>query len=145
MATGVISDISIPSTRLFFSPLPTVLEMFQHSMRKTKQICYSHIRCFVRIEALHLWKGSSLIHIFVQLDKLWMICLKISSPIAEDTIICKKTQHEENSCIPRLQCSWGQHGVNIGPIWVLSAPDGPHIGPMNIAIRVFYGTYYTSA
>ena len=28
------------------------------------------------------------------------------------------------------------HGANTGPIWVLSAPDGPHVGPMNLAIRV---------
>ena len=27
------------------------------------------------------------------------------------------------------------HGANMGAIWVLSAPDGPHDGPMNIAIR----------
>ena len=26
-------------------------------------------------------------------------------------------------------------GANMGPTWVLSAPDGPHNGPMNIAIR----------
>ena len=25
----------------------------------------------------------------------------------------------------------------MGPTWVLSAPDGPHVGPMNFAIRVF--------
>ena len=29
------------------------------------------------------------------------------------------------------------HGANMGPTWVLSAPDGPNVGPMNIAIRVF--------
>ena len=29
------------------------------------------------------------------------------------------------------------HGANMGPIWVLSAPSGPHIGPMNRAIKVF--------
>ena len=23
----------------------------------------------------------------------------------------------------------------MGPTWVLSAPDGPHVGPMNFAIR----------
>ena len=23
----------------------------------------------------------------------------------------------------------------MGPTWVLSAPDGPHVGPMNLAIR----------
>ena len=27
------------------------------------------------------------------------------------------------------------HGTNMGPIWVLSAPGGPHVGPMNLAIR----------
>ena len=26
------------------------------------------------------------------------------------------------------------HGANMGPTWVLSAPDGPHAGPMNLAI-----------
>ena len=29
------------------------------------------------------------------------------------------------------------HGVNMGPTWVLSAPDGPHVGPMNLAIWVW--------
>ena len=28
------------------------------------------------------------------------------------------------------------HGANLGPTWVLSAPDGPHDGPMNLAIWV---------
>ena len=27
------------------------------------------------------------------------------------------------------------HGANIRPTWVLLAPDGPHVGPMNLAIR----------
>ena len=27
------------------------------------------------------------------------------------------------------------HGANMGPTWVLSAADGPHVGPMNLAIR----------
>ena len=27
-------------------------------------------------------------------------------------------------------------GANMGPTWVLSAPDGPNVGPMNIAIKV---------
>ena len=26
------------------------------------------------------------------------------------------------------------HGANMGPTWVLSAPDWPHVGPMNLAI-----------
>ena len=28
------------------------------------------------------------------------------------------------------------HGANMGPTWVLSAPDGLHVGPINLAIRV---------
>ena len=28
------------------------------------------------------------------------------------------------------------HEANMGPTWVLSVPDGPHVGPMNFAIRV---------
>ena len=28
------------------------------------------------------------------------------------------------------------HGAIMGPTWVLSAPSGPHIGPMNLTIRV---------
>ena len=31
------------------------------------------------------------------------------------------------------------HGANIGPTWVLSAPDGPHVGPMKLAIMVLMG------
>ena len=27
------------------------------------------------------------------------------------------------------------HGANIGPNWVLLAPDGPHVGPVNLGIR----------
>ena len=26
------------------------------------------------------------------------------------------------------------HGAHMGPTWVLSAPDGLHIGPMNLAM-----------
>ena len=27
------------------------------------------------------------------------------------------------------------HGANMGPTWVLSSPDGPHIGAINLAIK----------
>ena len=30
------------------------------------------------------------------------------------------------------------HGANMGPTWVLSAPGGPQVGPMNLAIRVAF-------
>ena len=31
------------------------------------------------------------------------------------------------------------HGANMWPTWVLTAPDGPHVGPMNLAIREGFG------
>ena len=27
------------------------------------------------------------------------------------------------------------HGANMGPIWGRQVPGGPHVGPMNLAIR----------
>ena len=33
------------------------------------------------------------------------------------------------------------HGVNMGPTSVLSAPDGPPVGPMNLAIREYLSMY----
>ena len=30
------------------------------------------------------------------------------------------------------------HGANMGPTWVLPAPEGLHVGPMNLAIRVHF-------
>ena len=34
------------------------------------------------------------------------------------------------------------HGAHMGPTWVLSAPDGPHVGPMNLAIRAVHFYFY---
>ena len=33
------------------------------------------------------------------------------------------------------------HGANMGPTWVLSTPDGPHVGPTNLTIRDNAGKY----
>ena len=30
------------------------------------------------------------------------------------------------------------HGANMGPTWVLSALDGPHVGPINLAIGAHF-------
>ena len=34
------------------------------------------------------------------------------------------------------------HGANMGSTWVLSAPDGSHVGPMNLAIRDTWSLFY---
>ena len=39
---------------------------------------------------------------------------------------------------PSVQCNVPDskvHGANMGPTWILPAPDGPHVDPMNLAIR----------
>ena len=38
-----------------------------------------------------------------------------------------------NLCTPDTKV----HGANMGLTWILSAPDAPHVGPMNLAIRLF--------
>ena len=37
--------------------------------------------------------------------------------------------------LPEIVPDSGVHAAIMGPTWVLSAPDGPHVGPMNLAIR----------
>ena len=37
------------------------------------------------------------------------------------------------------------HGANMGPIWVLSAPDGPHDALMNLAIWVVSAVVFANA
>ena len=37
------------------------------------------------------------------------------------------------------------HGAIMGPTWVLSASDGPHVGPMNLAIGDGYPSYTSSS
>ena len=43
--------------------------------------------------------------------------------------------HKKNICIACGSPDNKDHGANKGPTWVLSAPGGPHVGPMNLAIR----------
>ena len=33
------------------------------------------------------------------------------------------------------------HLAYMGPTWVLSAPGGPHVGPMNLTIRAYFHNY----
>ena len=46
-----------------------------------------------------------------------------------------KSQHTNN---PRDVPDSKVHGANICPTWVLSSPDGPHVGPMTPAIMNSY-------
>ena len=45
------------------------------------------------------------------------------------------------SPVPDVYPDYKFHGANMGPTWILSAPDGPHVGPMHLAIWVDYVEY----
>ena len=47
-------------------------------------------------------------------------------------VITDITPHVASHHFPDIKV----HGANMGPTWVLSAPDGPHVGPINLAIKV---------
>ena len=46
--------------------------------------------------------------------------------------ICRRSANIILLCIDRYKDS-DVHGANMGPTWVLAAPDWPHVGPMNLA------------
>ena len=55
----------------------------------------------------------------------WLGCLFWNIEIATQTLTaCSDKDVPDNKV----------HGANMGPTWVLSAPDGPHVGPMNLVI-----------
>ena len=59
--------------------------------------------------------------------------ISVCQPICRVVLILLWNNKWLKLWLPREQISWGQHGL----IRVLSAPDRPHVGPMNLAIRVF--------
>ena len=64
-------------------------------------------------------------------------CDKMSYRILNPSASCIQTYMRPEPPPPDSKV----HGVNMGPIWVLSAPDGPHVGPMYFAIRAVHCTY----
>ena len=68
----------------------------------------------------------------------------------ENRIFIYSTYYTSTKITPLLQFAWSKyvafvsgngnpdskdHGANMGPTWVLSVPGGPHVSPMNLAIR----------
>ena len=60
-------------------------------------------------------------------------------------LLTQSASHAESVFMPRCHHHYqtAQKTNFMGPTWVLSAPDGPHDGPMNLAIReVTWHQYY---
>ena len=71
---------------------------------------------------------------------LWVLVTDIRTNIAEIHVYTVMVTY-------RLQTSWclylfaklpdsKVHGANMGPTWFLSDPDGPHVRPMNLVIKL---------
>ena len=77
-----------------------------------------------------------------QLDNLVMDNDITISPVLHDTYYNDKVVHNRLSLTKANYPESKVHGTNMGPTWVLSAPDGPHVGPMNLAIRIVISWSY---
>ena len=59
-------------------------------------------------------------------DACDLSCIQVPPWHWDNVIDIPLTVHDPDSKV---------HGANMGPTWVLSAPGGPHVGPINFAIR----------
>ena len=55
----------------------------------------------------------------------------LSGALNQYCLISTRQQHIPSMTNPDSKV----HRANMGPTWVLPAPDGPHVGPINLAIR----------
>ena len=104
------------------------------------------IRVYVRINTLYIYKASKLsMSTNVYLSNEYTSCLPLMIKF-DSLLLCRQRWRRvstwQNEFIPGPeQTRWQHnpdskvHGANMGPTWVISAPDGPHVGPMNLAIR----------
>ena len=58
----------------------------------------------------------------------------IAYSIAAPTVTCHQLNDIKLQQVKRVP-DINVHGTYMGTTWVLSAPDGPHVGPMSLAIR----------
>ena len=78
-------------------------------------------KCQTKCTTQKLWKFPTRYKLFLS---KWLCCWFVKYHIDPDSKV---------------------HGANMGPTWVLSAPDGPHVGPMNLAIREYIATKWAIA
>ena len=80
----------------------------------------------------------------ISLSMILELCARSSSQGQEQVITCHSTCPNNTIYLKPVVIFFATfgviwdskvHGANMGPTWVLSAPDAPHVGPMNLAIR----------
>ena len=87
-----------------------------------------------RSAVVHSKHGNSQYTSISELDKLVGVgpILASSTRTTQESPPCIHNSHL-SGCIIRSRDS-RIHGANMGPIWGLQGPGGPHVGPMNLAI-----------
>ena len=116
----------------------------QKNQMKCSFHCQSSNRCFTLIYQKN-W-----IHLTLSITRI-NITLCLMQHRSDDVLRYIRISTHEGKRIHRPYGLWGilpvvrrnsmlipdskVYGANIGPTWVLSAPDGPLVGPMNLAIR----------
>ena len=89
--------------------------------------------CFIGVPENVLCTSQWLIESLSKpLDVLWGHKTIISSICSHCDISLRWMPYSLTNNYPESKVN----GANMGPTWVLSAPHGPHVGPMNLVIRV---------
>ena len=74
-----------------------------------------------------------MLHFLTNVDSQGQQLKRNDTGIRSSTVICPPNYKD---CHYKWSPDSKVHEANMGPTWVLSALDGPHVGPMNLAIRV---------
>ena len=89
----------------------------QCSLKSHRHLDFESIMIQINLFTLHHFR-----HRMIHVMAVWSGSIFIHAPISRYYFI---------QTIPNSKV----HGPNMGPTWVLSAPDGSHVGPMNFAPR----------
>ena len=140
--------LQIMACRLFGAkPLPEPmlahcqLDPWEQNSVKFESECYHfHSRKYTWKCLLPEWRSfcsggrwvNNLVY-YLLIKPLFWLTLKM--PMDQNlfsTLFCRMIQISAVDLFPDNQI----YGVNKGPTWILPAPDGPHVGPMNLVIWV---------
>ena len=85
---------------------------------------------YILVQNINIIIDIKLLGVFAS-HKPFHLPIRITFNTREDTIPFPLQCFTTESNIPDNTV----HGANMGPTWVFPAPGGPHVGPMNLAIR----------
>ena len=122
--TSGLEDLHVNEPWMILARIPEFQLYWRTPVLTKKIICPLNMQmCCLLLCFVLLW-------LYHQLLWIWMIHLTILLSVTSlfDPAPVKPWQS-------RMKTDSKDHGANMGPTWVLSAPDGPHVGLMNLAIR----------